>query len=82
MKTLRKFATDQGDDYTIGCLLDYSYFKDNYKMIAKYLSKPKAFDAGPRAIQQIRFTGNLDRTENTTIFFITELANETVLEFP
>ena len=51
-------------------------------MIAKYLSKPQAFDAGPRAIQQIRFTGNLDRTENTTIFFITELANETVLEFP
>ena len=51
-------------------------------MIAKYLSKPQTFDAGPRAIQQIRFTGNLDRTENTTIFFITELANETVLEFP
>ena len=33
-KTIRKYATGQGDDYTTGCLLDYSYFKDNYKMIA------------------------------------------------
>ena len=23
----RKIATDQGDDYTTGCLLDYPYFK-------------------------------------------------------
>ena len=28
-----------GDDYTIGCLLDYPYFKDTYKMIAVDLSK-------------------------------------------
>ena len=27
-------ATGQGDDYTTGCLLYYSYFKDYYKMIA------------------------------------------------
>ena len=24
---IRKIATDQGDDYTSGCLLDYPYFK-------------------------------------------------------
>ena len=24
---------DQGDDYTTGCLLDYTYFKKCYKMI-------------------------------------------------
>ena len=24
---IRKIATGQGDDYTTGCLLDYSYFK-------------------------------------------------------
>ena len=23
----------QGDDYTTGCFLDYSFFKDHYKMI-------------------------------------------------
>ena len=49
-----------------GCLLDYSYFKENYKMIAIDLSKQQALDADPRAIQQINFTSDLDRTGNTT----------------
>ena len=26
-ENIRKIATDQGDDYTTGCLLDYIYFK-------------------------------------------------------
>ena len=26
-ENIRKFAADQGDDYKIGCLLDYSYSK-------------------------------------------------------
>ena len=34
MKILEKIATGKGDDYTTGCLLDYPYFKENYKMIA------------------------------------------------
>ena len=33
-ENIRKIATGQGDDYTTGCLLDYSYFKDYDKMIA------------------------------------------------
>ena len=49
-------ATGQRDDYTTGCLLDYPYFKENYKMIAMDLSKQQALDADPRAIQQINFT--------------------------
>ena len=49
-------------------------------MIAIDLSKQQALDADPRAIQQINFTANLDRVENTTIFFITEEAKETVLD--
>ena len=32
---IRKIATGQRDDYTGGCLLDYSYFKNYYKTIAK-----------------------------------------------
>ena len=28
---IQKIATGQGDDYTTGCLLDYSYFKKHYK---------------------------------------------------
>ena len=35
----RKIAVGHGDDYTTGCLLDYSYFKDHYKFIAIDLSK-------------------------------------------
>ena len=44
---IRKNATGQGDDYTTGCLLDYSYFADTYKMIAVALSKQQALDADP-----------------------------------
>ena len=80
-ENIRKTATGQGDDYTTGCLLDYSYFKDHYKMIAIDLSKQQALDADPRAIQQINFTANLDRAGNTTMFFIIEEAKETVLDF-
>ena len=36
-------------------------------MIAIDLSKQKALDVDPRAIQQINFTANLDRANNTTV---------------
>ena len=77
----RKIATGKGDDYTTGCLLDYSYFKENYKMIAIDLSKQQVLDADPRSIQQMGFTANLDRAGNTTMLFIIEEAKETVLDF-
>ena len=80
-ENIRKTATGQGDDYTTGCLLDYSYFKDSYKIIAVDLSKQQALDADPRAIQQINFTANLDRAGNTRIYFILEEAKETILNF-
>ena len=80
-ENIRKIAAGQWDDYTTGCLLDYSYFKDHYKMIAIDLSKQQALDAYPIAIQQINFTENLDRAENTTIFLIIEEPKETVLDF-
>ena len=80
-ENIRKITTGQGDDYTTGCLLDYAYFKDHYKMIAIDLSKQQALDADPRAIQQINFTANLDRRGNTTMFFSIEEAKETLLDF-
>ena len=80
-ENIRKIATGKGDDYTTGCLLDYSYFKENYKMIAIDLSKQQALDADPRAIQQINFTANLDRAEITTVFFVIEQAKETIFKF-
>ena len=67
----------QGNNYSMGCLLDYTYFKDHYRMIAIDLSKQQALDADPRAIQQINFIANLDRDGNTAMFFIIEEAKET-----
>ena len=80
-ENIKKIATGQGDGYATDCLLDHNYFRDNFKMIAKDLSKQQAFDADPRAIKQINFTANLDRAGNTRIFFIFKEAKETVLDF-
>ena len=80
-ENIRKIATGQGDDYTSGCLLDYNYFKSYYKMIAINLSKQKALDADPKVIQQINFTGNIDRGGQTTMYFIIEETKETILDF-
>ena len=48
---VRKVSIGQGDDDTTGCLLDYRYFKDNYRLTA--------FESDSRAIQQIIFTGKI-----------------------
>ena len=71
-ENIRKIAIGHGDDYTTRCLLDYTYFKKYYKMIAIDLSKQQALDADPRAIQQINFTVNLDRDENKRFYFVLE----------
>ena len=57
---IRKIATGKGDGHTIGCLLDYQYFKDDYQLIAVNLSQQKELAADPRTIQQIEFDGNLE----------------------
>ena len=49
-------------------------------MIAVDLSK-QTYDADPRAIQQINFTANLHRADNTRIYFILGEAKETILNF-
>ena len=78
---IRKIVTGQEDDYTTGCLLDYPYFKEHYKQIKNRtidLSKQEKLDADPKAIQQINFTGNLEKI--VTIFFIIEEAKEITLD--
>ena len=76
---IRKTLTGQDDDYITGCLLDYTYFKDNYRLIAADLSKQKVLDADPRAIKQIVFAGVVKTT--ATIYYIVEQSKETILEF-
>ena len=80
---VRKVSTGQVDDYTIDCLLDYMYFKNNYKLTALDLSKQKALDADPRAIQQIVFQGVVGGNDGTKVrlYTILEQSKETMLEF-
>ena len=66
---------------TSGCLLDYIYFKNYYKMIAVDFSKQQVLRANRKAIQQISFTANLYRTGKTRFYFILEEAKETLFEF-
>ena len=47
---IRKIATGQGDDYITNCVLDFPYFKNDYKMIGIDLSKQQAFDVNLKAI--------------------------------
>ena len=74
---IRKIATGQGDDYTTGCLLDYEYVKEHYRLIAIDLSKQQKLNADPKAM--LNFTISIEK--ETSIFFITEEGKETVLDF-
>ena len=80
---VRKVSTGHGDDYTTGSLLDYAYFKDNYRLTAVDLSKQKALDADPRAIKQAVFQGVVGGADGTKtrLYTILEQSRETVLEF-
>ena len=80
----RKISTGQGDDYTAGCLLHYSYFEKKYRLLAAVQRKQKALDADSRAIQQIIFTGTKKATVANTrvvIFYILEKSKERIFEF-
>ena len=66
------------NDYTIGNLLDFAYYKENYRLIVIDLSKQTKL----KDPQQINFIGNIERQNNgVTIFFITEISEETTFEF-
>ena len=67
---IRKVSTGQGDDYTTGCSLDFSYFEKNYRLVAADLSKQKALDADSTVIEQIIFTGKADN--KIKVYYILE----------
>ena len=56
---MAKISIGQVDDYITGCLLDFTYLKENYKLVPTDLNKRQAFDADPKAIQQINFSRNI-----------------------
>ena len=65
------------NDYTTGNLLDFAYFKKNYKLIATDLSKQTKL----KDSQQISFIGRLLKTQGATMFFIIEKSEETTFNF-
>ena len=76
-----KLAAGQGDNYTTGCLLDYPFFKEHYKLITIDLCKQQALDADVKAIQKINFTGNLNRAEGSKKFFHHRKSKRNCLRF-
>ena len=60
-----------------GNLLDFGYFKENYKLIAIDLSKQTKL----KDPQQINFIGKLDKDNGATMFFIIEKSEETTFNF-
>ena len=67
----------RNNDYTTGNLLDFAYFKENYRLIAIDLSKQtKSKDP-----QEISFIGKLEnQAHGGTIFFIIEKSEENTFE--
>ena len=65
------------NDYKTGNLLDFSYFKENDKLIATDLSKQVKL----KYPQQINFIGKFDKDNGATMFFVIEKSEETTFNF-
>ena len=88
---VRKISTEQSDDFTTGCLLDFAYFEKQLQINCGWFKQKKpALDADSRAIQQIIFTGKTaiqqiiftGKTDNTIgVSSILEQSKETIPEF-
>ena len=68
----------RNNDYTTGNLLDFAYFKENYRLITIDLSKQTKL----KDPQQINFIDKLENQANgATVFLIIEKSEETAFEF-
>ena len=66
------------NDYTTGNLLDFAYFKENYRLIAINLSKQTKL----KGLQQINFIGKLEnQTHGVTMFIIIEKSEKITFDF-
>ena len=75
--TKRIIDMSNNNDYTTGNLLDFAYFKENYKLIATDLSKQTKL----KDPQQISFIGKLLAARGATMLFIIEKSEETTFNF-
>ena len=68
----------KNNDCTTGNLLDFAYFKENYRLIAIDLSKQTKL----KDPQQIDFIGKLENQDHgATMFFTIEKSEETIFNF-
>ena len=80
MRTLRKLLqVKKMTTQLVACLIIRTSKKSILFVID--LSKQQALDVDLKAIQQINFTGNIDREGNTSMFFTIKEIKETVLDF-
>ena len=71
------FEMSNNNGYTTGNLLDVSFFKEDYKLIATDLNKQTKL----KDPQQISFIGKVDKGNGATMFFIIEKSEETTFNF-
>ena len=72
-----KIVEMSNNNYTTGNLLDFAYFKKDYKLIAIDLRKQTKL----KDPQQISFIGKLSNTCGAIVFFIIEKSEETTFNF-
>ena len=72
-KQIRKLIS-QCEDYTIGCLLNYDYTKNHYKLTEVNLSRQK--DAYSIAIQKIEFVKQFKNTDGNNADGAKSMLNE------
>ena len=66
------------NDYTTGNLVDFAYYKENYKLIAIDLRKQTKI----KDPQQINIIGKIEGKNNgVTMFFIIERSEENTFKF-
>ena len=75
--TKKKIRVNINNDYTTGNLLDFFYFKKNYRLIGIDLSKQTKL----KDPQQISFIGRLSASLWATMFSIIEKSEETTFGF-
>ena len=74
----KNIEMSNNNGYTTGNLLDFAYYKENYRLIAIDLSKQTKI----KDPQQISFIGKIEGQDNgVTVFFIIERSEETTLDF-
>ena len=59
---MKNVMTGRGENFTTESLLDYDYWKNNYKLICCDLSKQKVLGSNPKANQQIEYIYKLDNS--------------------